>query len=148
VIPRRLGSRGAAYRKGKVLMGFNGSDDGVRGALVAYDAASGKEAWRFWTVPAIRRSHLKVSRWRWRPNVVWKDWWRIGGGDAWNAITYDEPTGLVIFGTAGLAWTMGNCRLLKCRATSSLRMRYRVECRYGRICLAFPDECTGVANGK
>jgi quinohemoprotein ethanol dehydrogenase len=37
--------------KGKILMGYNGSDDGVRGALVAYDAETGKEAWRFWTVP-------------------------------------------------------------------------------------------------
>jgi len=27
--------------------------------------------------------------------------WKIGGGDVWHAITYDDTTGLVIFGTAG-----------------------------------------------
>src|SRR5439155_1514116 len=27
--------------------------------------------------------------------------WKIGGGDVWHAITYDDATGLVIFGTAG-----------------------------------------------
>jgi outer membrane protein assembly factor BamB len=30
-----------------------------------------------------------------------KDWWRVGGADVWNAITYDPVTDLVIFGTAG-----------------------------------------------
>src|ERR1700716_1643981 len=37
--------------KGKILMGYNGSDDGVRRSLAAYDADTGKELWRFWTVP-------------------------------------------------------------------------------------------------
>ncbi|HTA43041.1 MAG TPA: PQQ-binding-like beta-propeller repeat protein, partial [Bryobacteraceae bacterium] len=36
---------------GKVFIGYNGSDTGVRGSLVAFDASTGKEAWRFWTVP-------------------------------------------------------------------------------------------------
>src|SRR3984893_16628741 len=50
--PTQTGITGAPHiAKGKVLMGFNGSDDGVRGALIAYDAQTGKEAWRFWTVP-------------------------------------------------------------------------------------------------
>ncbi len=83
-------------------MGFNGSDDGVRGALVAYDADSGKEAWRFWTVPGdpskpFESKALEMAAKTWSG----KDAWKIGGGDAWNAITYDEVTGLVIFGTAG-----------------------------------------------
>ncbi|HTD85995.1 MAG TPA: PQQ-binding-like beta-propeller repeat protein, partial [Candidatus Binatia bacterium] len=50
--PTQTGITGAPHvAKGKILMGFNGSDDGVRGALVAYDAETGREAWRFWTVP-------------------------------------------------------------------------------------------------
>ncbi|MGC2656988.1 MAG: PQQ-binding-like beta-propeller repeat protein [Bryobacteraceae bacterium] len=36
---------------GKVFIGYNGSDTGVRGSLAAFDAATGKEVWRFWTVP-------------------------------------------------------------------------------------------------
>src|SRR6185436_10455888 len=37
--------------KGKVFIGYNGSDTGVRGSVAAFDAETGKEAWRFWTVP-------------------------------------------------------------------------------------------------
>src|SRR6202035_2183331 len=48
----QTGITGAPHvAKGKILMGYNGADDGVRGSLVAYDAETGKEAWRFWTVP-------------------------------------------------------------------------------------------------
>ena len=37
--------------KGKVLIGFGGAEYGVRGYLSAYDADTGKLAWRFYTVP-------------------------------------------------------------------------------------------------
>src|SRR6202158_3725393 len=99
----QTGITGAPHvAKGKILMGFNGSDDGVRGALVAYDAETGKEAWRFWTVPGdpskpFETKALEMAAKTWSG----KDSWRIGGADVWNAITYDETTGLVIFGTAG-----------------------------------------------
>ncbi|HXY25136.1 MAG TPA: PQQ-binding-like beta-propeller repeat protein, partial [Candidatus Acidoferrum sp.] len=50
--PTQTGITGAPrVAKGKILMGFNGSDDAVRGAIAAYDAETGKEVWRFWTVP-------------------------------------------------------------------------------------------------
>jgi len=50
--PLQTGITGAPrVAKGKILTGYNGSDDGVRGALAAYDAETGKEVWRFWTVP-------------------------------------------------------------------------------------------------
>ena len=35
-----------------VISGVSGGDEGIRGFVAAYDAATGKEAWRFWTVPA------------------------------------------------------------------------------------------------
>src|ERR1700747_3166860 len=91
--PMQTGITGAPHiAKGKVLMGYNGSDDGVRGALVAYDAATGKEAWRFWTVPGdpskpFETKALEMAAKTWSG----KDSWRIGGADVWNAITYDEP---------------------------------------------------------
>ena len=48
----QTGITGAPHvAKNRVFMGYNGSDDGVRGALAAYDANTGKELWRFWTVP-------------------------------------------------------------------------------------------------
>jgi alcohol dehydrogenase (cytochrome c) len=34
-----------------VVTGTSGGDEGVRGFLAAYDQASGREVWRFWTVP-------------------------------------------------------------------------------------------------
>src|SRR5438105_2090503 len=50
--PTQTGITGAPrVAKAKILMGYNGSDDAVRGALAAYDAETGKEVWRFWTVP-------------------------------------------------------------------------------------------------
>ena len=35
-----------------VVSGISGGDEGVRGFLAAYDRTTGKEVWRFWTVPA------------------------------------------------------------------------------------------------
>ncbi len=88
--------------KGKILMGYNGSDDGVRGAIAAYDAETGKEVWRFWTVPGdpakgFETKELGMASKTW----IGENSWKIGGGDVWHAITYDDATGLVIFGTAG-----------------------------------------------
>jgi quinohemoprotein ethanol dehydrogenase len=105
----QTGITGAPHvAKGRILIGYNGSDDGVRGSLVAYDADSGKEAWRFWTVPGdpakgFENEALEMAAKTWRG----QDWWRVGGGDVWNAITYDPVTGLVIFGTAGVGVDYG-----------------------------------------
>jgi quinohemoprotein ethanol dehydrogenase len=113
--PTQTGITGAPHiAKGKVLMGFNGSDDGVRGALVAYDAQTGREAWRFWTVPGdpskpFEAKALEMAAKTWSG----KDWWKIGGGDAWNAITYDDATGLVIFGTAGAGVDYGELSFIR-----------------------------------
>jgi quinohemoprotein ethanol dehydrogenase len=113
--PTQTGITGAPHiAKGKVLMGYNGSDDGVRGALAAYDANTGKEVWRFWTVPGdpskpLETKALEMAAKTWSG----KDSWKIGGGDAWNAITYDEPTGLVIFGTAGAGVEYGELASIK-----------------------------------
>ena len=101
--PTQTGITGPPHvAKGRVLMGYNGSDDGVRGSVVAYDAETGKGVWRFWTVPGdpakgFETKALEMAAKTWDG----KDTWKIGGADVWNAITYDPVTGLVIFGTAG-----------------------------------------------
>lgn len=113
--PTQTGITGAPHiAKGKVLMGFNGSDDGVRGALIAYDAQTGKEAWRVWTVPGdpskpYETKALEMAAKTWSG----KDSWKIGGADVWNAITYDEATNLVIFGTAGAGVDYGELSSIK-----------------------------------
>ena len=56
--------------KDKVLVGTSGGDDGVRGFLAAFDAQTGKEVWRFWTIPAPGENGIgelagrHVSAWR------------------------------------------------------------------------------------
>ena len=62
--------------KDKVLVGTSGGDDGVRGFLAAFDAATGKEAWRFWTIPSP--GEFGSSSW---PG----DMYLHGGGTTWNA---------------------------------------------------------------
>src|SRR5262249_4698221 len=48
----RTGITGAPHAGGgRVYIGYNGSDTSVRGSVTAFDANTGKEAWRFWTVP-------------------------------------------------------------------------------------------------
>jgi len=111
----QTGITGAPHvAKGKILMGYNGSDDGVRGSLAAYDAETGKQAWRFWTVPGdpdkgFESKALEMAAKTWSG----KDSWKVGGGDAWTAITYDPVTGLVIFGTAGAGVDYGELSSIK-----------------------------------
>ena len=111
----QTGITGAPHvAKGKVFMGYNGSDDGVRGSLVAYDAATGKELWRFWTVPGDPKKPYETKA----LEMAAKTWsgadsWRIGGGDVWNAITYDPVTDYVIFGTAGAGVDYGELETIR-----------------------------------
>src|SRR3982074_852143 len=113
--PTQTGITGAPHvAKGKILMGYNGSDDGVRGALAAYDADTGKEVWRFWTVPGdpakpFETKALEMAAKTWSG----KDSWKIGGGDVWTAITYDPVTDQVIFGTAGAGVDYGEFENIK-----------------------------------
>jgi quinohemoprotein ethanol dehydrogenase len=87
---------------GKVYIGYNGSDTGVRGSVAAFDANTGKLAWRFWNVPGdpskgFENQALEMAAKTWSGD----HWWMVGGGDVWDPITYDASTGLLIYGTAG-----------------------------------------------
>ena len=100
--PAQTGTTGAPHvGKGKVFVGYNGADDEIRGSLVAFDAETGHEAWRFWTVPGNPANGFESKALE-RAAKTWngKSWWKIGGGDVWDPITYDPVTGLVIFGTS------------------------------------------------
>ena len=52
---------------GKVIIGNGGAEFGVRGYVTAYDAETGKQLWRFYTVPGNPRMVLKTPAWRWQP---------------------------------------------------------------------------------
>ncbi len=86
--------------KGKVLIGNAGAEYITRGYISAYDAESGKQVWRFYTVPGdpakpFEHPDLATAAKTW-PAGAWK---RGGGGTVWDAITYDPATDLVYFGT-------------------------------------------------
>src|SRR5579859_3483274 len=77
--------------KDKVLVGTSGGDDGVRGFVAAFDAVTGKEAWRFWTIPAPGE-HGSES---------WPgDLYLHGGGTTWMPGTYDPELNLIYWGTS------------------------------------------------
>ena len=80
--------------KDKVIVGTSGGDDGVRGFLAAYDATTGKESWRFWTIPAP--GEFGSSSW---PGESYK----LGGGTTWMPGTFDPELNTIFWGTSNPA---------------------------------------------
>ena len=103
--------------KGMVFMGYNGSDDGVRGSIAAYEANTGKELWRFWTVPGDPKKPFESKALKEIAAKTWPagDAWKMGGADVWTAITYDPVTDFVIFGTAGAGADYGELSALRAK---------------------------------
>lgn len=100
--PRETGITGSPrVGGGRVYIGYNGGDTGVRGSLLAVDAATGRHLWRFWTVPDTpsgidpKEPALAMAARTW----TGKRWWTTGGASVWTAITYDARTNQVIFST-------------------------------------------------
>ncbi len=76
--------------KDKVLVGTAGGDDGVRGFLAAFDANTGEEKWRFWTIPGPGE----------KGNESWPgDTYLHGGGTTWMPGTYDPDLNTLYWGT-------------------------------------------------
>ena len=87
--------------KGKVFIGGAGGEFGVRGWIAAFDAETGKEVWRFWTVPGDPAKGYENEALE-RAAKTWNgDWYKTtgGGGTVWDAAVYDPVTDLLYFGT-------------------------------------------------
>jgi len=87
--------------KGKIIVGVAGAEYGIRGYIAAFDAVSGKEAWRFYTIPAAGEPG----------NETWQgDSWKYGGGSVWMTGSYDPALNLVYWGTGnpGADWNADN----------------------------------------
>jgi alcohol dehydrogenase (cytochrome c) len=80
--------------KDKVLVGTSGGDDGVRGFLAAFNAETGKPAWRFWTIPGP--GEFGSESW---PGKMYLR----GGGTTWMPGTYDPELSTVYWGTSNPA---------------------------------------------
>ena len=75
--------------KDKVITGVAGGEFGIRGYIVAFDAETGKEAWRFNTVPAPGEPG----------HESWQgDAWERGGGPVWLTGSYDPELNLTYWG--------------------------------------------------
>ena len=66
---------------GKVLIGNGGAEYGVRGYLSAYDADSGKQLWRFYTVPGAPEEAAGEPEYLAKARKTWNgEFWKLGGG--------------------------------------------------------------------
>ena len=97
--------------RGKVFIGNSGAELGVRGYVSAYDAKTGRLAWRFYVVPgdpakpdgaASDRVLDEIAR----PTWSGTDYYRYGGGGTvWDAIVYDAELNQLYVGTGnGSPW--------------------------------------------
>ena len=86
--------------KDKVLVGTGGGDRGIRGFISALDAATGAEAWRFYTIPAPGEPGHET----WEPcppdpkTFCDLEAWKHGGGSVWLTGSYDPQLNLTYWG--------------------------------------------------
>ncbi len=99
---------------GKVIVGVSGGEYGIRGHVDAYDAGSGKQLWRFYTIPSpsdmphgwwgtfgttnafgttVHKDRSKEHA----DSAKYANAWQTGGGAMWQAPAIDRQNGLVIF---------------------------------------------------
>ncbi|MGH8614819.1 MAG: PQQ-binding-like beta-propeller repeat protein [Gammaproteobacteria bacterium] len=80
--------------KDKVVVGISGAEYGIRGFIDAYDAKTGRRAWRFHTIPGPGEPE----------NDTWKgNSWEKGGGSAWVTGSYDPEVDLIYWGVGNPA---------------------------------------------
>lgn len=101
------------------VVGLSGGANGLRGFLVAYDAATGKELWRWYSVQGpdwvgeftsdaegvpLNRD---IARERQRA-AAHAESWRMGGGSIWTTPAVDQELGHIYIGTGNPAPQMAD----------------------------------------
>ena len=92
---------------GKVIIGNGGAELGVRGFVSAYDAETGKLAWRWYVVPGDPAKGFENEAMRKAATTWTGEWWKngAGGGTPWDCFAYDPQAKLLYVGTGnGSAW--------------------------------------------
>lgn len=87
--------------KGNVIIGNSGAEYGVRGYITSYDAKTGKQIWRWYTVPGdpskpYENDAMKQAAKTWDP--AGKYWESGGGGTVWNSMVFDPELNLMYIG--------------------------------------------------
>ena len=86
--------------KDKIVVGPAGGERGISGFLAAYDAGTGKELWKFHTIPQPGEPG----------HETWEgDSWKTGGASVWVTGSYDPELNLIYWGTGnpGPDWNPG-----------------------------------------
>lgn len=79
---------------GKIITGISGGEFPIRGFIDAYDPATGRRLWRFYTIPGPGEPG----------NDTWRgDSWKEGGAATWLTGTYDPDTNVVYWSTGNPA---------------------------------------------
>ena len=85
---------------GKVIIGASGGDKATRGFFAAFDASTGRQAWKFYTVPGNpelppENDAMKAALKTWGGDF----WTKGGGGAVWDGFAYDPEASLIYVGT-------------------------------------------------
>ena len=87
--------------EGKVMVGVAGGEFGIRGFITAFDAMTGEEAWKTYTIPAPGEPGSET----------WEgESWKTGGVSIWVTGSYDSQLGLTYWGTGNAGPWMGDAR--------------------------------------
>ncbi len=76
------------YHDGRVYIGISGAEYEIRGHVTAYEAATGKQLWRFYTIPGP--GEFGHDTW-----PAGTDAWKYGGGSVWQTPALDPELGLL-----------------------------------------------------
>ncbi len=92
--------------KGLVIIGNAGAEFGVRGYISAFDAETGKMAWRSYSVPGDPSQGFESKAMESAAKTWTGEWWKTGGGGTpWEGVVYDPALDLLYFGTGNAtAW--------------------------------------------
>lgn len=84
---------------GKVIIGNAGADIGSRGFVTAFDAATGKQLWRFFTTPGAPEQNKGDAAMEAAEKTWSGEWWKVGtGGTVWNGMTFDAEMNRIYIG--------------------------------------------------
>jgi len=93
--------------KGKVFIGNAGGEyPPYRGYVSAFDVNTGKELWKFYTVPGDPSKPFENKAMEAAAKTWAGEWWKMGGGGSiWDGMAYDPDENLLYVGVGnGLPW--------------------------------------------